>query len=95
MLDRLRVKERFECWNRDELEPMLEMYSEDAVFDVSDVFTDVAPVRGHEDMLCYWRELRETWGGGLRSDPLWTRCSAVRCPPTPSIAPRSCAMLRM
>jgi hypothetical protein len=23
MLDRLRVRERFECWNRDELEPML------------------------------------------------------------------------
>ena len=70
MLDRLQVRERFECWNRDELEPMLEMYAEDAVFDTSEVFTDVAPVRGHEAMLRYWRELRETWGGGLRSDPL-------------------------
>jgi len=70
MLERLQVKERFECWNRDELEPMLQMYAEDATFDVSRVFTDVAPIRGHGDMLLYWRELRETWGGGLRSDPL-------------------------
>jgi len=70
MLDRLQVKERFECWNRDELEPMLEMYAADAAFDVSRVFTDVAPIQGHEDMLRYWRELRETWAGGLRSDPL-------------------------
>jgi ketosteroid isomerase-like protein len=70
VLDRLQVEERFDCWNRDELEPMLEMYAEDAVFDVSAVFTDVAPVRGHENMLRYWKELRETWGGGMRSDPL-------------------------
>jgi ketosteroid isomerase-like protein len=70
MLDRLHVMERFECWNRDELEPMLEMYARDAVFDVSEVFTDVAAARGHDDILRYWRELRETWGGGLRSDPL-------------------------
>jgi hypothetical protein len=33
ILDRLGFQERFECWNRDELEPMLEMYAEDAVFD--------------------------------------------------------------
>jgi ketosteroid isomerase-like protein len=66
----MRVQERFDCWNRDELDPMLEMYAEDAVFDVSAVFTDVAPVRGHEDMLRYWQELRETWGGGMRTDPL-------------------------
>jgi ketosteroid isomerase-like protein len=70
MLDRLQVKERFECWNRDELEPMLQLYAQDAVFDVSAVFTDVAPAVGRAEMLRYWRELRETWGGGLRSDPL-------------------------
>jgi ketosteroid isomerase-like protein len=66
----MRVQERFDCWNRDELGLMLEMYAEDAVFDVSAVFTDVGPVRGHEDMLRYWKELRETWGGGIRTDPL-------------------------
>jgi ketosteroid isomerase-like protein len=49
---------------------MLEMYAEDAVLDVSAVFTDVAPTRGHRDMLRYWKELRETWGGGMRMDPL-------------------------
>jgi ketosteroid isomerase-like protein len=49
---------------------MLEMYAEDAVFDVSAVFTDIAPTQGHQEMLRYWRELRETWGGGMRSDPL-------------------------
>jgi ketosteroid isomerase-like protein len=70
ILDRLRVKEAFDCWNRDELEPMLAMYAEDAVFDVSAVFTDVAPARGHRDMLRYWKELRETWEGGMRTEPI-------------------------
>jgi ketosteroid isomerase-like protein len=65
----LRVQERFDCWNRDEYEPMQEMYAEDAVFDVSAVFTDVGPMRGHENMLRYWYELRETWDG-LRLDPV-------------------------
>jgi ketosteroid isomerase-like protein len=48
---------------------MQEPYAEDAVFDVSAVFTDVAPMRGHQNMRRYWYELRETWGG-LRLDPL-------------------------
>jgi len=70
VLDRLQIHERFECWDRDELEPMLGMYAEDAVFDVSAVFVDVAPVQGHRDMLRYWGELRETWGGGMHTKPL-------------------------
>jgi ketosteroid isomerase-like protein len=49
---------------------MLEMYAPDAVFDFSGVFTDVEPVRGHAAMLSYWKELQETWGGGLRTDPI-------------------------
>jgi ketosteroid isomerase-like protein len=48
---------------------MQEPYSEDAVFDVSAVFTDTAPMRGHEAMRRYWVELRETWDG-LRLDPV-------------------------
>ncbi len=48
---------------------MLEPYAEDAVFDISAVFTDVAPVRGHEEMRRCWHELRETWDG-LRLDPV-------------------------
>ncbi|MGH2964398.1 MAG: nuclear transport factor 2 family protein [Solirubrobacterales bacterium] len=69
ILDRFQMEERFECWNRGEFDLMLEPYAEDALFDVSAVFTDVAPVRGHEDMRRYWRELRETWDG-LRIDPV-------------------------
>src|SRR5215204_4983887 len=48
---------------------MEEMYAEDAVFDASAVFTDVAPMRGKADIRRYWHELRETWAG-LRLDPV-------------------------
>jgi ketosteroid isomerase-like protein len=48
---------------------MQEPYAEDAVFDVSAVFTDVAPIQGHEDMLRYWYDLQESWDG-LRIDPV-------------------------
>ena len=68
-MDRLRLEERFECWNRGEFDLMLEPYAEDAVFDISAVFTDVAPVRGHEDMRRCWHGLQETWDG-LRLDPV-------------------------
>jgi ketosteroid isomerase-like protein len=67
MLDRF--KERFECWNRGELDLMQDMYAEDGVFDVSAVFTDVAPMRGHQRMRRYWNELWETWDG-IRLDPI-------------------------
>jgi ketosteroid isomerase-like protein len=49
---------------------MLEMYAEDALLDMSPVFTDDAPVRGHEAMRRYWMGLRDTWGGGMRLDPI-------------------------
>ncbi len=48
---------------------MQEPYAEDSVFDVSAVFTDIAPIRGQESMLRYWNDLRETWDG-LRLDPV-------------------------
>jgi ketosteroid isomerase-like protein len=64
-----RFKEHFDCWNRGELDRMLDIYAEDAVFDVSAVFTDVEPMRGSKDILRYWETLRETWDG-LRIDPL-------------------------
>ena len=62
-------KEQFDCWNRGELDLMLDTYAEDAVFDVSAVFTDVAPMRGSKSIRRYWETLRETWDG-LRIDPL-------------------------
>jgi ketosteroid isomerase-like protein len=61
--------ERFECWNRGELDRMQAMYAEDAVFDASAVFTDVAPARGHQEMRRYWDATWEVWGG-LRLDPV-------------------------
>jgi ketosteroid isomerase-like protein len=48
---------------------MLDMYTEDAVFDLSLVFPDVAPVRGRNEIRDYWATLRETWDG-IRVDPL-------------------------
>ena len=61
--------ERFECWNRGELDLMQDMYEQDAVWDVSAVFTDVAPIRGHEQLRRYWDDVWETWEG-VRMDPL-------------------------
>ena len=48
---------------------MLELYAQDAVFDVSRVFTDVTPLHGADDIRRYWETLRETWDG-LRIDPI-------------------------
>ena len=67
MLDQF--KERFECWNRGELNLMQDMYAEDAVWDISGVFTDVSPIQGHESLRRYWDEVWETWEG-VRMDPL-------------------------
>jgi ketosteroid isomerase-like protein len=66
----MRVSERFECFNRGEMDLMIEPYADDAVFDISAVFTDVGPARGRDEMVRLWRELQHTWGGGLRLDPL-------------------------
>ena len=48
---------------------MLEMYAEDAVFDVSAVFPDVTPMHGRKEIRGYWETFRETWEG-VRIDPL-------------------------
>ena len=48
---------------------MMDLYAEDAVFDVSAVFTDVEPMHGREDIIRYWQSLQETWDG-LRIDPI-------------------------
>jgi ketosteroid isomerase-like protein len=64
-----RLKEGFECWNDGELDLMQDMYAEDGEFDLSAVFTDTPPFRGHESMRRQWDELWETWEG-IRMDPL-------------------------
>jgi ketosteroid isomerase-like protein len=48
---------------------MLDLYAEDAVFDVSAVFTDVAPMHGRTAIRGYWETFRETWDN-MRVDPL-------------------------
>jgi ketosteroid isomerase-like protein len=64
-----RFKEGFECWNGGELDLMQDMYAEDGEYDVSAVFTDTPPFRGHESMRRQWEEMWETWEG-IRMDPL-------------------------
>jgi ketosteroid isomerase-like protein len=62
-------KRLYECWNSGDFDEMLDMYAEDATFDVSAVFTDLPPVRGHADIRNCWDELYETLDG-LRMDPI-------------------------
>jgi ketosteroid isomerase-like protein len=62
-------QEHFDCWNRGELDSMLDLFADDAVFDVSAVFTDVAPAQGRDEIRRYWRTLRETWQD-IRLDPI-------------------------
>jgi ketosteroid isomerase-like protein len=64
-----RFKEGFEWWNCGELDLMQDHYAEDAEFDVSPVFTDTQPYRGHGSMRRYWDELWDAWEG-IRMDPL-------------------------
>jgi ketosteroid isomerase-like protein len=64
-----RFKEGFECWNGGELDLMQDAYAEDGEVDLSAVFMDTQPIRGHESMRRYWDELWETWEG-VRMDPL-------------------------
>jgi ketosteroid isomerase-like protein len=61
--------EQFNCWNRGDLDLMLDDYAEDAVFDVSAVFTDVEAMHGRKEIRRYWDTLRETWDN-LHIDPL-------------------------
>jgi len=65
----VRFKEGFECWNGGELDLMQDSYAEDGEFDMSAVFTDTTPFRGHESMRRQWDEMWETWEG-IRMDPL-------------------------
>jgi ketosteroid isomerase-like protein len=62
-------EEHFNCWNRGDLDLMLDDYAQDAVFDVSAVFTDVEVMHGSEEIRRYWDTLRETWDN-LHIDPL-------------------------
>jgi ketosteroid isomerase-like protein len=64
-----RFKEGFECWNGGKLDLMQDAYAVDGEVDLSAVFMDTKPIRGHESMRRYWDEVWETWEG-VRMDPL-------------------------
>jgi ketosteroid isomerase-like protein len=64
-----RFTEGFECWNGGELDLMLDVYAEDAEFDISTIFIDTPPFRGHASMRRYWRATWEAWEG-VRMDPV-------------------------
>jgi hypothetical protein len=64
-----RFKQGYEWWNCGELDLMQDDYAEDAELDISAVFTDTEPFRGHGSMRRYWDAMRETWEG-MRMDPL-------------------------
>jgi ketosteroid isomerase-like protein len=59
----------FECWNGGELDLMQDTYAADGEFDMSAVFADSPPFKGHESMRRQWDSLWETWEG-VRMDPL-------------------------
>lgn len=48
---------------------MQDMYAEDAEFDISTIFIDTPPFRGHSSMRRDWRATREAWEG-VGMDPV-------------------------
>jgi ketosteroid isomerase-like protein len=64
-----RVNDNFEWWNGGEPQLMLNEYAEDAELDLSAVFTDTPPFRGHESMRHQLNEWWDAWEG-LRMDSL-------------------------
>src|SRR4029079_9424845 len=58
-----------DCWNRGDFADMLDMWAEDGAFDVSAVFTDIAPAHGHAELVRVWRGLLDSLDG-LRMDPV-------------------------
>jgi ketosteroid isomerase-like protein len=61
--------EGFECYNRHDFDAMLEMYTVDAVLDVSRIFLDENPRQGREDIRAYWDQMWDI-SGGMRGDPV-------------------------
>jgi ketosteroid isomerase-like protein len=61
--------EAFEWWNGGEPEVMADEYAEDGELDLSAVFEDMEPVRGHEGMRRLLGDFYENWEG-FRMDPL-------------------------
>jgi ketosteroid isomerase-like protein len=63
-----RFRDGFECWNGGQIDLMQDMYAEDGEFDVSAVFTDTPPFKGHGSMR-QWDAMWTAWEG-IRLDPI-------------------------
>jgi ketosteroid isomerase-like protein len=64
-----RVTQGYELWNRGEPDLMVDLYAEDGELDLSAVFADMSPYRGHESMRRQLDAMWEAWEG-VRTDPL-------------------------
>jgi ketosteroid isomerase-like protein len=64
-----RFNEGFECWNRGDLDEMMDDYRPDAVVDWSEATVDEAPRRGWKQIRDYYDHLFEFWAG-VRMDPV-------------------------
>jgi ketosteroid isomerase-like protein len=53
----------FECWNRRELDEMMESYAPDAEVDLSRVLPDEDIVRGRVEIRAYLDRIWHAWGG--------------------------------
>ena len=53
----------FECWNRREIDEMMEMYTRDAEVDVSRLLPDESVLRGHDEIRRYYDRMWEIWSG--------------------------------
>jgi ketosteroid isomerase-like protein len=58
----------FECWDRGELDEMMELYAEDAEVDLSPTFLDERPRHGRAEIRAYWDEYFSQWSG-FRFEP--------------------------
>jgi hypothetical protein len=57
------IERGFECWNRREINEMMEMYTRDAEVDVSRLLPDESVLRGHDEIRAYYDRMWETWSG--------------------------------
>jgi ketosteroid isomerase-like protein len=64
-----RVRRGYELWNCAEPDLMVDLYAEDGELDLSAVFSDMSPYRGHESMRRQIDAIWEAWEG-VRIDPL-------------------------
>jgi ketosteroid isomerase-like protein len=53
----------FECWNRRELDEMMDMYAPDAQVDLSRLLPDEDVLRGRDEIHAYYDRMWETWRG--------------------------------